>query len=141
MEQWIHNEELFEPAQLEDWAGFVYLITELDNGKKYIGKKNFWSTRRLPPLKGKTRRRVKKIESDWRSYYGSSEALKLLVEEAGGKRFKREIIRLCKTKGEMSYFEAKEQFDREVLFRDDYYNEFIGCKIHSNHVKNCVQTS
>lgn len=141
MEQWIHNEELFEPAQLEDWAGFVYLITDLDNGKKYIGKKNFWSTRRLPPLKGKTRRRVKKIESDWRSYYGSSEALKLLVEEAGGKRFKREIIRLCKTKGEMSYFEAKEQFDREVLFRDDYYNEFIGCKIHSNHVKNCVQTS
>lgn len=141
MEQWIHNEELFEPAQLEDWAGFVYLITDLDNDKKYIGKKNFWSTRRLPPLKGKTRRRVKKIESDWRSYYGSSEALKLLVEEAGGKRFKREIIRLCKTKGEMSYFEAKEQFDREVLFRDDYYNEFIGCKIHSNHVKNCVQTS
>ena len=141
MEQWIHNEELFEPAQLEDWAGFVYLITDLDNGKKYIGKKNFWSTRRLPPLKGKTRRRVKKIESDWRSYYGSSEALKLLVEESGGKRFKREIIRLCKTKGEMSYFEAKEQFDREVLFRDDYYNEFIGCKIHSNHVKNCVQTS
>lgn len=140
MEQWIYNEEPFEPAQLEDWAGFVYLITDLENGKKYVGKKNFWSTRRLPPLKGQKRRRVKKLESDWRTYYGSNEEVKLLVEQAGNKRFKREILRLCKTKGEMSYFEAKEQFDREVLFRDDYYNEFIGCKIHSKHVKNCLQS-
>lgn len=140
MDMWIYEEKPFEPAQLDEWAGFVYLITDLHNEKKYVGKKNFWSTRRLPPLKGKTRKRVKKSESDWQSYYGSSEQVKLLVEESGSERFKREIIRLCKTKGEMSYFEAKEQFDRDVLFRDDYYNEFIGCKIHSNHVKNCVQT-
>ena len=140
MEQWIYNEQPFEPAQLEEWAGFVYLITDLENGKKYVGKKSFWSTRRLPPLKGQKRKRVKKSESDWQSYHGSSEQVKLLVEESGSERFKREIIRLCKTKGEMSYFEAKEQLDRDVLFRDDYYNEFIGCKIHSNHVKNCVQT-
>ena len=140
MNMWIYNEETFEPAQLEEWAGFVYLITDLENGKKYVGKKSFWSTRRLPPLKGQKRKRVKKSESDWQSYHGSSEQVKLLVEESGSERFKREIIRLCKTKGEMSYFEAKEQFDRDVLFRDDYYNEFIGCKIHSNHVKNCVQT-
>ena len=140
MEQWIYNEEPFEPAQLEDWAGFVYLITDLENGKKYVGKKNFWSTRRLPPLKGQKRRRTKKAESDWRTYHGSNEEVKLLVEQSGPQRFKREILRLCKTKGEMSYFEAKEQFDREVLFSDEYYNEFIGCKIHSNHVKNCLLT-
>jgi hypothetical protein len=113
MEQWIYENKVFEPAQLEDWAGFVYLITDLDNGKKYIGKKNFWSTRRLPPLKGKTRRRVKKLESDWRDYYGSNEEVKLLVEESGGKRFKREIIRLCKTKGEMSYL--TERFCLEMI--------------------------
>ena len=34
-----------------------------------------------------------------------------------------------------TYFEMKEQFQRDVLFRDDYYNEFIGGKIHSKHLK------
>lgn len=136
MSQWIYNAEPFEPTQLENWVGFVYLITDLENNKKYIGKKNFWSTRRLPPLKGKTRRRVKKVESDWKEYYGSNEKIKLLVEEFSGDRFKREILHLCKSKGEMSYVEAKLQFEHEVLFRDDYYNEFIGLKCHSKHVKN-----
>ena len=133
---WLYENKTFEPTQLEDWVGFVYVITDLSNNKKYVGKKNFWSIRRLPPLKGKTRKRTKKSESDWMDYFGSSEEVKSLVEEKGGDNFKREIIRLCKSKGEMSYYEAKEQFDRDVLFSDEYYNEFIGCKIHSKHVKN-----
>ena len=135
MTQWMYEEKPFDSDQIEEYIGFVYLITDLTNDKKYIGKKNFWATRRLPPLKGKTRRRVTRKESDWKDYFGSNEQVKLLVEESGAKRFKREIIRLCKSKGEMSYYEAKEQFDREVLFSDEYYNEFIGCKIHSKHVK------
>ena len=135
MTQWIYEGKPFDSDQIEDNIGFVYLITDLTNDKKYIGKKNFWSTRRLPPLKGKTRRRTVKKESDWKEYFGSSEYVKLLLEESGQERFKREIIRLCKSKGEMSYYEAKEQFDREVLFSDEYYNEFIGCKIHAKHVK------
>ena len=135
MTQWTYEGKPFDSDQIEDNIGFVYLITDLTNDKKYIGKKNFWSTRRLPPLKGKTRRRTVKKESDWKEYFGSSEQVKLLVEESGQERFKREIIRLCKSKGEMSYYEAKEQFDREVLFSDEYYNEFIGCKIHAKHVK------
>jgi len=131
---WLYKNEKFEDAP-EDYQGFVYLITEIDTGKKYVGKKNFWATRKLPPLKGKTRRRTKKSESDWKDYYGSSEEVKTLVESKGGDNYKREIIRLCKTKGEMSYYEAKEQFDRDVLLRDGYYNEFIGSKIHSKHVR------
>lgn len=134
---WLYNEQQFNPAEhdIESLAGFVYLITDLENGKKYVGKKNLWSTRRLPPLKGQKRRRVKKSESDWQDYFGSNEEVKLLVENEGRDRFKREILRLCKSKGEMTYFEMKEQIDREVLFRDDYYNEFIGGKIHSKHLK------
>jgi hypothetical protein len=131
---WTYDNEEFSETP-EEYQGFVYLITELDTGKKYIGKKNFWSTRKLPPLKGKTRRRTKKSESDWRDYFGSSEEVKSLVESKGTDNYKREIIRLCKTKGEMSYYEAKEQFDRDVLLNDEYYNEFIGCKIHSKHVR------
>lgn len=134
---WLFEDEEFDPAdsRIEDLAGFVYCITDLNNGKKYVGKKTLWSIRRLKPLKGKTRKRVKKAQSDWMKYYGSNEEVKLLVENDGGERFKREIIRLCKTKGLMNYYEAKEQFDREVLFSDEYYNEFIGCKIHSKHVR------
>jgi hypothetical protein len=135
MDQWTYKGQLFESNQIEEYIGFVYLITDLSNNKKYVGKKNFWSIRRLPPLKGKTRKRTVKKESDWQDYFGSSEQVKLLVESQGRNNFKREILHLCSTKGLMSYLEAKEQFEREVLFSDEYYNEFIGCKIHSKHVK------
>jgi hypothetical protein len=133
---WYYGDKEFTSNMIGDYIGYVYCITDLSNNKKYIGKKNFLSTRKLPPLKGKTRKRTKVLESDWMNYYGSSEEVKSLVEEHGGERFKREILHLCKGKGEMSYLEAKEQFDREVLFSDEYYNEFIGCRIHSKHVKN-----
>jgi hypothetical protein len=135
MDQWTHRGKLFESEQIGDYIGFVYLITDLSNNKKYVGKKNFWSTRKLPPLKGKTRKRTIKKESDWKDYFGSSEQVKLLVESQGRNNFTREILHLCNSKGIMSYLEAKEQFDREVLFSDEYYNEFIGCKIHAKHVK------
>ena len=133
---WHYQNLPFEPTEeeLSQWQGFVYMITERSSNKKYIGKKFFWSRRRLPPLKGKTRKRIKISESDWKTYYGSSEDLKTLVEERGADNYYREILRLCKTKGECSYYEAKEQFERDVLLKDDYYNEFIGCKIHSKHI-------
>lgn len=126
------NEEYAGPT--EELVGFVYIITELETDKKYVGKKLFWSTRKLPPLKGKKRRRTVVKESDWRDYFGSSEELKSLVESNGGDKYHREILHLCKSKGAMSYLELKEQVERDVLFRDDYYNEFIGAKIHSKHV-------
>ncbi len=134
---WFYNDKEFNPAEydVDNLAGFVYLITDLKNNKKYVGKKNLWSVRKLPSLKGQKRRRTKKLESDWQNYFGSNEEVKMLVENEGRDRFKREILRLCKSKGEMTYFEMKEQIDREVLFRDDYYNEFIGGKIHSKHLK------
>ena len=65
---------------IEDYVGFVYQITDKTNDKKYIGKKGLISKRRLPPLKGKKRRRIKIIETDWQDYYGSSETVKMLVE-------------------------------------------------------------
>ena len=134
---WYYNNEIFEPTEdeLSSYVGFVYVITELDTNKKYIGKKFFWSIRKLPPLKGQKRKRTKKMMSDWKDYYGSSEELKSLVEAKGGDAYRRDILKLCKTKGECSYYEAKYQFEKDVLLRDDYYNEFIGCKIHSKHLK------
>lgn len=130
---WYMNNIEFTDAP-DDIEGFVYVITDKRNNKKYVGKKKFWSVTRKPPLKGKTRKRVVRKESDWMKYYGSSELVNQLLVEHGEDNFHREIIHLCKTKGEMSYLEAKEQFDRNVLLNDEYYNEFIGCKIHSKHV-------
>ena len=138
---WIFEGNEFTSDMIEDNFGFVYEITDLDNGKKYIGKKWFWSTRKRPPLKGKVRKRIIKTESDWKNYFGSSDEVKALVEGSGKERFKREILVLCKTKGECTYYEAKLQFERDVLLRDEYYNEFIGCKIHSKHVSTLKDVS
>lgn len=135
---WTYQNKEFTTDDIGDFVGFVYIITDLTNNKKYVGKKLFQSKRRLPPLKGKTRRRTKIVESDWMDYFGSSDEVKELVESQGRDSFKREILHLCNSKGEMSYLEAKEQFDREVLLRDDYYNGIINCKIHRTHVKKLV---
>ena len=134
---WYYQNKEFTSEQIGDNVGFVYIITDLSNNKKYVGKKLFFSKIRKPPLKGKTRKRTTISESDWKEYYGSNEELKALVEK-GERKFKREILHLCQTKGIMSYMEAKEQFDRDVLLRDDYYNSFVGCKIHKKHLKNLL---
>jgi hypothetical protein len=132
---WFYNKEPFTSEMIADYIGFVYQITDNSNGKKYIGKKGLMSKRRLPPLKGMKRRRVKIVETDWQDYYGSSESVKALVEEHGRESFHREIICLCKSKGEMSYWEVYHQIINHVLFKpDEYYNEFIGCKINRKHL-------
>jgi len=130
---WYYNDKLYE-ATPEEFQGFVYEITELDTNKKYIGKKNFWKPKTLPITKKRKRRVRTRAESDWKQYYGSSNEVCTLVEERGTDKFKRVILRLCKTKGDMSYHEAKLQFANDVLLREDYYNNFIGCKIHSKHL-------
>ena len=130
---WYYNNELFEITP-EEYQGFVYQITDLHTNKKYIGKKNFWKPKILPINKTRKRRVRTRVESDWKTYFSSSSQIQKLVEESGEEKFKREILKLCKTKGEMSYYEAKLQFENNVLFRDDYYNEFIGCRVHSKHL-------
>ena len=113
----------------EEYEGFVYLITNLTNNQKYIGKKlaKFKTTK--PPLKGKKNKRRGYKESDWRDYYGSSDRLNADVAALGSDKFTREILYLCKGRGEMSYIEAREQFDRRVLETDDYYNGIINVRV------------
>lgn len=130
---WIYEDEPFtEPAS--DLAGFVYLITRLSDGRKYIGKKTFWNKVSRPPLKGKKRRRISYVQSDWSSYYGSSEELSQSVDELGPQAFSRVILHLCKTRSEMSYLEAKEQFSRDVLLDPAYFNKWISVKVTSKHL-------
>ena len=137
---WYYENVEFTSEMIEDCVGFVYVISEMSSSKKYVGKKLFRSKRKLPPLKGKTRKRTVIKESDWMDYYGSSDEVKALVETLGASNFHREILHLCMSKGEMSYLEAKEQFDRDVLLSSEYYNGIINCKIHRNHVKRLADT-
>ena len=128
---WTYNKEDFNSPS-EGHYGFVYLITNTQTGKKYIGKKLFWH-KKTRQVKGKKKRYL--AESDWRTYYGSSKALLQDVETFGEQSFTREILHLCKNKGECTYLEAKEQFDRSVLYNPEtYYNDWIICRIHRKHV-------
>ena len=116
----------------EGYIGFIYLITNLTNNRKYIGKKLSQFRRSRPPLKGKKNRRRYTVESDWRDYWGSSDKLLADVAQLGKEKFTREILYFCKSKSELSYIEAREQFDRRVLESDDYYNGIIDVKVGSS---------
>ena len=139
MNSWLYKGIEFIPPEnfcSDDYYGFVYMITNRATGRKYIGKKFFWSKKTLPITKTRKRRKRLLVESDWKEYYGSNVHLKEEVQKMGADCFHREILHLCKTKGECAYMETKEQFDRDVLLTDDYYNGIINCRIGGNAVKN-----
>jgi hypothetical protein len=143
MNDWIYQGLKFNPAEPftyerygKEWYGFVYCITNRATNKKYIGKKFFWKAKTLPITKKRKRRQRLKVESDWKDYWGSNKHLQEDVAQCGKDMFYREILHLCKTKGECAYMETKEQFEREVLLSEQYYNGIINCRIGSKSVKN-----
>ena len=128
---WLYQGEVFDTdeKELAKYHGFVYIIICPDN-TKYIGRKTFWFMRKKRGAK-----RRSKIESDWKDYYSSHEGIKKEVEENGPEGFKRIILSLHKTKGEMNYTEIKEQFQRGVLETDEYRNFNINGKYFKELVK------
>ena len=131
MLSWLYNGEVFAGPE-ESHYGFVYLITNLQNGKMYVGKKLFWF-KKTKVVKGKKKRI--KTESDWRTYWSSSDEVKKDVQEIGQENFTREILQVCPNKGSCNYLEAKEQMLREVLETNLYYNSQIQCRVHRTHLK------
>ena len=112
--------------------GFVYIIENKLNNKKYIGKKLFWFSKTKQVNKKKKR---VKFESDWRDYWSSSPDVHKDVEALGKDNFDRTILHICSNKGSCNYLEAREQMDRRVLETEEYYNGTIQCRIHKTHVK------
>lgn len=123
---WTYNKKKFDSDDIQDYFGFVYLIENLINQRKYIGRKYFWSFR---TPKGKKRKI--KIESDWKKYYGSCPELKEDVKKFGKENFRRIILSLHKTRGRTNFEETRQLFLNGVLTESldsgepAYYNSNI----------------
>ena len=121
----------FTEADIGDNFGFVYLITHNQTGHKYIGKK-FFTKAATRQVKGK-RKKIRK-SSDWENYWGSNKKLQEDVKLNGSEQYTREILHLCKTRSECSYWETWEIFNCHALLHEHYYNEWVSCKIRKDHV-------
>jgi hypothetical protein len=136
---WYYRKKIVETLP-ETCVGFVYLITNTLSDRKYIGKKlaKFKKTTyRTVTLKNGTKKKKKikgSIDSDWKTYYGSNQALLEDVQQLGEENFRREILFYCQSKAECSYIEAREQFKKKVLESDDYYNGHIQVRVHKSHI-------
>lgn len=129
---WIYNDIEFTEDLIGDSIGFVYLITNKVTNRKYVGKKLFQFSR-TKQVKGKKKK--VKVSSDWCTYYGSNTELQNDVILHGQENFERVILHLCKSKGECSYLEAKEQFNRNVMESDEFYNTWIMVRVRKSHIK------
>jgi hypothetical protein len=136
---WYYQNTLVETLP-EECVGFVYIITNLISGRKYIGKKlakfskTTYKTVKLKNGNKKKKKIRSKIDSDWLTYYGSSPELTKDIAELGTDKFKREILFYCTSKAECSYVEAREQFSHKVLESKDYYNGHIQVRVHGSHI-------
>ena len=131
--KWTYQGKIVEELP-EDCEASVYLITNTTNDRKYVGKKLAKFKKTRPPLKGRINKRRSKVESDWRDYWGSSDQLQEDVNQIGEDKFTREILYYCPSRGVASYLEAREQFERRVLEKDEYYNGIINVRVGGSKV-------
>jgi len=128
---WIYENKAVDSEIIDQYIGFVYIITNTITNRKYIGKK-LLKRSKTKRINGKKKRSA--VESDWKQYYGSNKQLLTDCETYGYYNFKRQILRLCKTKGECSYYEAKYQFENDVLEDDNFYNVWIMVRVNKKHL-------
>jgi len=143
---WLYNGK--EINNLEDFGenppfGFIYIVTHIPTGKKYIGKKQLYHSSKVklgkkellavPKIQGRPQKFKQVVkESDWQKYYGSNETIKQLIKEGKQEEFTREIIQLVYNKKMLSYFETKFQFINEVLEHpNEWFNDHIEGKYFS----------
>jgi hypothetical protein len=136
---WKYKEQIIE--NIEDFGeetpfGFIYIVTHVPTGKKYLGKKSLFHTlnkklgkkelAQQPVTRGraKTTKQIIK-ESDWKTYYGSEDFIKTLIKENKQSEFTREIIQLVYNKKLLTYFECKYQFTYGVLENPEWINSNV----------------
>lgn len=130
---WLYNNKEFTEKDIGDYFGFVYLIENLIDNRRYIGKK-FFTRAGTKQIKGKKKK--VRLSSGWVNYWSSSKELQEDIKKLGEENFTRTILFLCKTRSECSYRETKEIFTRDALLSENFYNSWVSCKIHKAHVMN-----
>lgn len=95
----------------EDVIGFIYKIQNKFTGEFYIGRKSLYSHRKLPPLKGFKRKRKVVKETNWKDYQSSNSEVKKWEHDS----ISKSILRFCKTKKAMTYYELEEQIKHNAL--------------------------
>ena len=135
---WTYNGVPFESEDINEYYGFIYRITNIVNGFDYVGRKYFKTIKKRPPLKGKKNKRRETVETDWKDYWGSSARLVEDMAKLGKDKFTREIIHLCKSRGETNYMEAYYQFKEGVLLKENNYNGIIQIKLGKGSVKDLI---
>ena len=135
---WTYNGKTFESEDINEYYGFIYRITNTVNGYDYVGRKYFKTIKKRPPLKGKKNKRRETVETDWKDYWGSSARLVEDMAKLGKDKFTREIIHLCKSRGETNYMEAYYQFKEGVLLKENNYNGIIQIKLGKGSVKDLI---
>ncbi len=128
---WTYRNKEFNQTEAEGYFGFVYIITHIPTNRKYVGRK-FFTKAGTKQVNGK-KKKIRKV-SDWQTYWSSSEMLQEEVKQNGEDQYTREILYLCKTKSELSYWETYEIFNRHALLNEHYYNSWCSCKIHKKHL-------
>ena len=130
---------------IDDYYGYVYMTTNLETGKSYIGKKAFHHTQNkklgkkeiaaLPTQRGRVPSKKKIVkESDWKTYYGSADEVKQWVKTTPTDKLTRVVLRLCKTKISLSYYEVKYQMIYGVLENEEWCNDSILGKFYRKNI-------
>lgn len=127
---WLYNGKPFTEDMIGKFVGFVYIIFNDTNGKRYVGKKLFTKSKSFQKAGKKKKKRV---QSDWVTYTGSNDELN--ADIAKGHKIRKEILVLCYNKAWMTYNETAEIFARDCLLDENYYNGWVQCKIRANHLK------
>jgi hypothetical protein len=133
---WYYKNNTFTEEQIGDNYGFVYVIENIQTGRKYIGKK-FFTKSGSKQVKGK-RKKIRKT-SDWENYYGSNKTLQEEVKLHGGSHLKRTILHLCKTRSECAYWETFEIISRGALLKEEFYNDWLMVRVRKDHLKGLIQ--
>ena len=129
---WLYkNKEVKELSDMpEDVFGFIYEVTHLPTGRKYLGKKQLISVTKkalgkkelaLITDKRASKKKIVKKESDWKTYYGSHSEIKSLIKEGKQSEFSREILIFTPNKKLHTYYENKFLFIKGVIEPDSNY--------------------
>ena len=130
MSWYMQSGEILEDPP-EHTQGFIYRIDNLETGEWYIGKKNFWTKKKYPPLQGKKRNRYKLVETDWRDYQSSSNLVQTWPED----KIKKTILHMACDKTMLALLETKEQLKNENLYSKYCVNQMIHCRINLRNLK------